>query len=499
MFASSRIATVFLAGDLTIKRFSPEASQLFRLIDSDVGRDISDIVPRFAGGDLVADAERVLQTQSASQREVHLLDADIWYLQRIQPYRSTDDVVIGVVITFVDITDLKSARDSARRLAAIVESSHDAILALDDRAAIVTWNPGAELMFGHTAKEAAGRTIDFLAAPGESSPFASAFAAALRGERSPPIEAFLQRKDGSSVRVLASMSPITDTQGSRAAVSWIARDITEHERDRQALRESQERFHAVNAADRKKTEFLALLGHELRNPLAPIRNAIHYLRRAVPTPTPRSSGRSKWSIARPRTWPGSSMICWTSPESPAGRSSSRSGAKTSSPWSAPWSRITAPRRPARGLRAVHRPRASPGERRRGAAVAMHQQYPRQRVRFTDPGGRISVVLERRGDTAVVRVSDNGVGMDPETLARAFEPFAQSDIHLARGRGGLGLGLSLVKALVELHGGTVEATSAGQGRGTEVSIRLPLVASAPPATEADSPELPGPPTIGGTCS
>ncbi|WP_267681977.1 chemotaxis protein CheB [Nannocystis sp. SCPEA4] len=493
LFASSRIATVFLAGDLTIKRFSPEASQLFRLIDSDVGRDITDIVPRFAGGDLVADAERVLQTQSASQREVHLLDADIWYLQRIQPYRTNDDVVVGVVITFVDITDLKSARDSARRLAAIVESSHDAILALDDRAAIVTWNHGAELMFGHTAKEAAGRTIDFLVAPGESPPFGSAFAAALRGERSPPIEAFLQRKDGSRVRVLASLSPITDTQSSRAAVSWIARDITEHERDRQALRESQERFHEVNAADRKKTEFLALLGHELRNPLAPIRNAIHYLRRAVPTPTPEIQ-RAVEMVDRQ----AAHMARLIDDLLDVSRISS--------------GKILLKKRREDLVAVVrtvvedHRAEAA----RAGVSVQFTAREPLlvngdavrlsqcisnilgNAFKFTDPGGRISVVLERRGDTAVVRVSDSGVGMDPETLTRAFEPFAQSDVHLARGRGGLGLGLSLVKALVELHGGTVKATSAGQGRGTEVSIRLPLVASAPSETEVDEPELPGRP-------
>ncbi|WAS99244.1 chemotaxis protein CheB [Nannocystis punicea] len=493
LFASSRIATVFLNGDLTIKRFSPEASQLFRLIDSDVGRDITDIVPKFAGGDLVADVERVLQTQSASQREVQLLDADVWYQQRIQPYRTTDDVVVGVVITFVDITDLKSARDSARRLAAIVESSHDAILALDDRAAIVTWNNGAEVMFGHTAKEAAGRTIDFLAAPDESSPFASAFAAALRGERSPPIEAFLQRKDGSRVRVLASLSPITDTQGSRAAVSWIARDITEHERDRQALRESQERFHEVNAADRKKTEFLALLGHELRNPLAPIRNAIHYLRRALPTPTP-AIQRAVGMVDRQ----AAHMARLIDDLLDVSRISS--------------GKILLKKRREDLVAVVrtvvedHRAEAA----RAGVSVQFTAREPLpvngdavrlsqcisnilgNAFKFTDPGGRISVVLERRGDTAVVRVSDNGVGMDPETLARAFEPFAQSDVHLARGRGGLGLGLSLVKALVELHGGTVEATSAGQGRGTEVSIRLPLVASAPPDTEVDAPELPGRP-------
>ncbi|MDC0721401.1 chemotaxis protein CheB [Nannocystis bainbridge] len=485
LFASSRIATVFLASDLTIKRFSPEASQLFRLIDSDVGRDITDIVPRFTGGDLVADADQVLRTRTPSQREVHRLDADVWYLQQIQPYRTVDGAAVGVVITFVDITDLKSARDSARRLAAIVESSHDAIVALDERAGIVTWNHGAELMFGHGPREAVGRGIDFLATSGES-PFASAFAAALRGEGSQPVEAMLQRRDGTSLRVLASLSPIRDTQGSRAAVSWIARDITEHERTRQALRESQERFHEVDAANRRKTEFLALLGHELRNPLAPIRNATHYLQRTVPA-TPemqRAVGmieRQAAHMARliddlldiSRISSGKILLKKRREDLAAVAHTVVEDLRGEAARADVTVEFTARE-------------AIPVD---GDAVRLSQCISNilgNAFKFTDPGGRISVVVERRGDAALVRVSDTGIGMDPETLARAFEPFAQSDIHLARGHGGLGLGLSLVKALVELHGGEVTATSGGPGRGTEVAIRLPLAASAPQGQDAGSP-------------
>ena len=142
LFASTRIATVFLGRDLTVKSFSPAATHLFRLIDSDIGRPVTDIVRAFTSADLVAEVEEVLRTHTPSQREVRT-NRDVWYLQRLQPYLTNEGEVVGVVLTFVDITDLKVARDAARRLAAIVESSHDAILRLGAGHEIETWNRGA--------------------------------------------------------------------------------------------------------------------------------------------------------------------------------------------------------------------------------------------------------------------------------------------------------------------------------------------------------------------
>lgn len=492
LFASTRIATVFLAGDLTIKRFSPDASQLFRLIDSDVGRPITDIAPMFAADELVADVEQALRTQSSSQREVRRLDADVWYLQRIQPYRTTENVVVGAVITFIDITALKSARDSARQLAAIVESSHDAILALDERATIVNWNRGAERMFGYTAEEAVGRAIDFLVALGAPSPFEPAFAAALRGERSPPIDAVLQCRDGSQIRVLASMSPITDMQGSPAKVSWIARDITEREHHRQALRESQERFHEANTADRRKTEFLALLGHELRNPLTPIRNGIHYLKHAAP-PTPEV--RRALDMVERQAAQMARLIDDLLDVSRI--SSGKLLLKKQREDLVAVVRTVVEDHSAEAARAgvsveftAREPLAVIGDAARLSQCISNLLG--NAFKFTDPGGRVSVILERHGRQAVVRVVDTGIGMDRETQARAFEPFAQSEKDLARGRGGLGLGLALVKALIELHDGSVASRSAGPGRGTEVALRLPLAPpAAPPPTTVAPPPTDGP--------
>lgn len=99
------------------------------------------------------------------------------------------------------------------------------------------------------------------------------------------------------------------------------------------------------------------------------------------------------------------------------------------------------------------------------------------VKFTAPGGRVSVVLERADGRATIRVVDDGIGIAPEMLGRIFEPFTQADESLDRSRGGLGLGLALVKGFVEAHAGTVEARSAGLGRGAELVVTLPLAATA----------------------
>lgn len=473
LFASTRIATVFLGNDLTIKRFSPDAKQLFRLIETDIGRPITDIVPAFTGGDLVADAKQVLRTQTASHCEVHRTDADLWYLQRIQPYLSDQGVVLGVVVTFVDITELRAARDDARRLAAIVESSHDAIMRLGADHGIETWNQGAEQMFGYTAAEITGQKIERLLGPDTPSLFEPVLASALRGRRVPPLDAVLRAKDGSPLRVLVSVSPISSAGSLAVAASFIARDITEQERNREVLRETRERFHEVNEADRRKTEFLALLAHELRNPLTPIRNAVHLLRqpRTAADEARRASAMIERQVAHMARLIDDLMDV---------------------------SRISSGKLLIRRehedlvelVRAVvddHRAEAE----REGVSLTFTGGEPlwvlgdatrlaqcvgnilANAIKFTDRNGQIAVVVAREGETAVIRVRDDGVGMDAETLARAFEPFAQATRHLARGRGGLGLGLALVKALVELHGGTVTAQSAGPGRGTEVSVRLPL--------------------------
>ncbi len=180
LFASTQIATLFLDGELRIKRFSPAATEIFRVIDTDVGRPITDIAAAFADGDLVTEAREVLASLSPRDREVRRVDGEGWYIRRIRPYRSLENVIDGVVVTLVDITDLKLAQERAATLAAIVDSSHDAILGLALDGAVTTWNTGAERLYGHPAAAVVGHPFTELCAPEDGARLQAALARARR-------------------------------------------------------------------------------------------------------------------------------------------------------------------------------------------------------------------------------------------------------------------------------------------------------------------------------
>ena len=112
------------------------------------------------------------------------------------------------------------------------------------------------------------------------------------------------------------------------------------------------------------------------------------------------------------------------------------------------------------------------------------------AKYQERGGHIAVLVERDGEQAVIRVRDQGIGLPPEILPRVFEPFMQVDGNLHRAEGGLGLGLALVRSLVELHGGRVRALSEGPGRGTEMEVRLPLRVAAASEPARNGPSAPG---------
>jgi two-component system CheB/CheR fusion protein len=367
IFASSHIATVFLDEELHIKRFTPASRELFCLVESDVGRPLSDIMPRFTGGDLGASVRKVLRTLEADEQEVHRGDGDRWYVQRIHPYRTVDNVVDGAVLTFVDVTDRKHAAE------------------------------------------------------------------------------------------------------------------------------------ALETMDRRKNEFLAMLGHELRNPLVPIRNATYLLEELVPADP--ALGRVRAIIERQVEH----MVRMINDLLDVARIS-------------------------RGKILLQEERLDlvalvrtvledtrPTLEARGLAVEV--DLPAERVpivgdvtrlsqivgnllnnagKFTDPGGRVRVALASlpgAGQASLV-VEDTGVGMDAEILPHVFDIFTQADRSLDRSRGGIGLGLSLVKALVEQHGGSVRAESGGPGRGSRFIVTLPLdLRASPPEPDVVAERAPSAPAPG----
>ena len=297
------------------------------------------------------------------------------------------------------------------------------------------------------------------------------------------------REETLSVRGRATRTIVTrktrfiESSGESFLVGSI-HDITEPKRAEQALREANLR---LNEADRRKSEFLALLSHELRNPLTPIRNSLYILERA--TPGGEQARRAHSVIARQvghLTRLVDDLLDLTRISHGKVRLQRT-----------PLDLVDLVRQTVEDHRAVL------GERELvvelpPAAVWIDADPTRliqvlgnllgNAAKFTPRDGKVTVSLARTRGRVVLEVADTGIGIDPGTLPRLFEPFAQAAQSLDRSRGGLGLGLALVKGLVELHGGAVSVVSDGPGQGARFTITLPVDEQAPVAATSRPPRV-----------
>jgi two-component system CheB/CheR fusion protein len=227
---STQIATVFLDSKLHIKYFTPAMTDLFHLRDSDRERPITDLVARMHYTDLRKDVAKVLRTLALIEHEVRIDETDTIFLMRIRPYRTVDNVIDGVVITFVDITARKRHERTSAQLAAIVDSSQDAIIGHDFDGTITSWNAGAETIFGYTAAEALGQPFSILVPDDQADDVPQILGKLKRGERIDHFEIDRVRKDGTRIDVSLNISPVKDTSGKVVAASTIAREFTERKR-----------------------------------------------------------------------------------------------------------------------------------------------------------------------------------------------------------------------------------------------------------------------------
>lgn len=283
----------------------------------------------------------------------------------------------------------------------------------------------------------------------------------------------VRRADGTLGWTLSRAVPVTDDKGE--VVEWFgsASDVTERKRA-EAGRESL--VQALREEDRRKTEFLAVLSHELRNPLTPIRNSLYVLDHAAPGG---EQARRAQSIIGRQIDQLSRLVDDLLEVTRLTRNKIEL-----QPVRLDLNELV--RRTAEDHRSLfekadvklvveHAPEPVfvRGDSNRLAQVVGNLLH--NAAKFTPRGGQttVSVAIEHSPDRALLRVADTGVGMAPDLLASLFEPFVQAGQGLDRSKGGLGLGLALVKGMVELHGGGVEARSDGRGSGTVIIVRLPL--------------------------
>ena len=394
------------------------------------------------------------------------------------PIRDEQGHVSGCVLIFRDVTaqrlierDKANQLLTARLLAAIVESSNDAIISKSLDGIIQSWNAAAERLFGFTAKEALGRHIS-LVIPSERITEEDEIIANLRaGKRIEHFETERVRSDGSRIVVSLTISPLKDDAGNVVGASKIVRDITERKRLEDNLR-----VLAANLSenDRRKNEFLATLAHELRNPLAPMSNMLEVVKRADGDGAILKQAHD--TIERQL----GQMVRLVDDLLDLNRITHdrlelrRSEVELSSV-------IQQAVEVARPLvdAAEHKlivelpnePIYLNADRTRLAQV--FGNLLNNSSKYTKTGGSIWLTAKRDLDEVEVTVRDNGAGIPRDKLNTIFEMFMQVDSTSDRSQGGLGIGLTLVKRLVEMHGGTIEPRSGGEGMGSEFIVRLPI--------------------------
>jgi PAS domain S-box-containing protein len=374
--------------------------------------------------------------------------------------RLSDATVVGIGI---DETTRRHAEDVAARLAAIVESSEDAIIGLDVAGRITSWNPSAERMFGFRAEEAIGQPIAIIVPPdrrGEEQRVLDALASGARFEH---YETVRTTKDGRAVELSLTVSAILDRSGAIVGASKVARDITARKRI--------EREH--ENSDRRRNEFLETLAHELRNPLAPIRSSLELLRLSGDvSPTVRHvhemlERQVRHLVALVDDLVDVSRITHGRIELQRQRFNFSDAVRVAVDVIRP---IIEARRQHLTVSMPPDPVPVDGDLARLTQVVT--KLLQNATKFTHEGGEIGVDVSRSDGEIVLRVADNGRGIDPEFLPQVFALFAQGDRPSEHESAGLGVGLTLVQQLAELHGGRAGAHSEGIGRGAEFVVRLP---------------------------
>lgn len=391
----------------------------------------------------------------------------------------------------LDITERKEAQTVLLRQAAIFEHLSDAIVITDLRGNITDFNVGGERMLGYRMREILGSPVATFLPPEDALRIRRETLSALAADGTWRGELPFVRRDGSRGVCETVVKPLANARGDIYGAVSINRDITERKRAEQQLKRLNLE---LSKADRRKDEFLATLAHELRNPLAPMRNVLEILRMKEFSDPQLSWSRDVFDrqlqhmthlvddlLEVSRITQGKLELRKQRLDLARAMQSAMEAARSTVQASSHHLSVTLPRE------ALYLD-ADPTR-----LSQMILNLLNNAAKYTPPGGKISLTAEREGSEAVIVVRDSGIGIPHEHLDNVFEMFSQLAPALDRSQGGLGIGLALVRGLAELHGGSVAAFSDGPGTGSEFVIRLPLSQhNAVPATHTlpEAPRAPG---------
>jgi PAS domain S-box-containing protein len=459
-----------------------------------VGRPLLEVLPELIGTPFPGILRRVMETGEPFHGKnvpVALTRRDDGTVEErivdfvYEPLVEVDGTVSGVLVHGTDLTERVLAEDALRqgeqRIRFVMDSMPQKIFTADARGQVDYFNPAWTEFTGHPLDEITDWSL--FVHPDDLAESVQAWETAVATGGPFQCEQRFRRIDGEYRWHLSRATAMKDEAGE--VLLWIGSNTDIHEQ-RESANELRRLADELSCADRRKDEFIALLAHELRNPLAPISNALQIVRlsdgkknsvqfaaavmerqvsqlvRLVDDLLDVSRiSRGKIALRRENIVLATAVGHAVEAARPLARSMDQ--ALT----------VTLPREPLQLSADPIRLAQIIGNLLTNAS------------KFTPRGGSIRLQVDREDDLAVIRVRDTGIGIAADELNRIFEMFTQLDTSLQRAVGGLGIGLSLVKTLVEMHGGSVTVHSDGPGTGSLFTVRLPLLSQAPPSPAGES--------------
>lgn len=415
-----------------------------------------------------------------------------------RPHKDKSGTVVGWMASITDLTDRRRAEEAQRKtqnelhevqrrtekdlqhLASIVENTDDVIVGRDLNGFVASWNAAAERLFGYTAEEMIGKPLTSLYPPDRQNEDHDILERLRKGERLEHFETVRRAKNGRLIQVSLTTSPIKDGSGRVIGFSKIVRDITDQkkaEAERDALLKSE---HAARAqaeeANRVKDEFLAVLSHELRTPLNAILGWANLLRSGKLDPP--NVERALEIVERNAT-AQSKLIEGVLDVSRIVSGKLQLDIRPLQLSTVVQSAVDSvrPMADAKNMKLRVNNGIEPEPLVNGDASRLQQviwNLLSNAVKFSPAGGEVEVSLRPVNSSVEILVKDQGQGIAGEFLPHVFDRFRQADSTTTRKHGGLGLGLAIVRHLVELHGGTVTAESDGQGKGATFRVRLQAI-------------------------
>ncbi len=449
VLASVDLAIIIVDAQRRIRRFTPHARHLIGMLPSDLGRPISDLQTKVQIPELDATIAAVIDTLEMAEAEIPHVDGT-WYRMKISPYRTAGQNVSGAVITFVDITVLRTARDLART---IVDAVTSPVAVLDEHLVVESTNAAFRTL---VAADPTGQPMLGIGTWQASSLAASLAHAATDGVAFSGLEVTLANVDGGARALLVAGHRILAPDRQPRVLVGIE-DVTAH-----------------RLAQQERDAFLDAVSHELRSPVSAILLWAQVLRTLPPDDPRHAEGLDTIEeSAHAEAQLVDDLLDLAQLRSHA---ELHSTIEPIDPAKILADTVDASRGAANAKDITLEASLGAGPQVPGDARRLHRiarNLMSNAIKFTPVGGRIWVSLVNAAGSVELMVRDSGHGIPPSFVERMFEPFAQADRSKTRAQAGLGIGLALVRNLVDAARGTISVDGGGNGRGATFTVRLPV--------------------------